>query len=350
MGYKFSKFNEAVLLPEIILEHEASVFLEIERWTVIRREILTKLCLTLGNFPPSVPASFEVLGEDLIEGRIVQKKICYASNDGDKVPAYLLYAQDAVQGSATIPSVLALHQTVTQGKDEVVGISGNSDLMYGLELARRGYAVLAPDVLSAGERIFGGKKPYQTAPFEDRYPEWSMIGKMIYDHQQGLDTLSLFDFVDMNRIGVIGHSLGGTNAFFLAAFDNRIKAVVSSCGFGSFAGDPTPERWGLRREWFTYIPKLNEFLSKGEAPFEFNEVAAAIAPRAYFNWSTQNDKFFPHWEAIGKSMLTIKRVYDGLEVPQKFSSLIGEGEHSFPAPIRKMAYQWLDRQLNDNHD
>jgi predicted dienelactone hydrolase len=40
--------------------------------------------------------------------------------------------------------------------------------------------------------------------------------------------------VDPRRIGSIGHSLGGHNTLFVAAFDRRIKAMVTSCGFNSF--------------------------------------------------------------------------------------------------------------------
>ena len=41
--------------------------------------------------------------------------------------------------------------------------------------------------------------------------------------------------VDPERIGVIGHSLGGHNSLFVATFDERLKAVVTSSGFNSFA-------------------------------------------------------------------------------------------------------------------
>jgi pimeloyl-ACP methyl ester carboxylesterase len=40
--------------------------------------------------------------------------------------------------------------------------------------------------------------------------------------------------VNKDRIGVIGHSLGGHNSLFTAVFDDRIKAVVTSCGFTPF--------------------------------------------------------------------------------------------------------------------
>jgi predicted dienelactone hydrolase len=58
--------------------------------------------------------------------------------------------------------------------------------------------------------------------------------KGIWNHMRALDVLTMLPEVDSERFAVIGHSLGGHNALFLAAFDTRIKAVVSSCGFNSF--------------------------------------------------------------------------------------------------------------------
>lgn len=333
------------MIPRIIDDHEAPLLSDPSYWQARRHRILSKVEEVLGEFPPPVPVNYHVIREDRLEGNVIRQKIRYASNDGDTGSAYLLFPAGAEVEAAKYPAVAALHQTVAEGKDEVVGISGNSRLKYGLELALRGYVVLAPDVLSAGERIFAGKKPYQTITFENRCPGWSMMGKMIYDHKQGIDFLATLRFVDIDKVGAVGHSLGGHNAFILAAFDERVKAAVSSCGFSPFAGDPTPERWGIRKEWFTYIPAVGSFLQKGEIPFDFNEIAAVIAPRAFFNWSTQSDRIFPHWESIGKAMLTIKEVFDALGVPENFTSLIGAGPHEFPDPIREMAYQWLDKQL-----
>src|SRR5690606_28215567 len=109
-----------------------------------------------------------------------------------------------------------------------------------------GFVVLAPDTITAGERIYEHSEAFQTAPFYDAFPHSTAIGKMLHDHQQGLDALELLSFVDSSRIGAIGHSLGAYNAFILAGWDRRVKAVVSSCGLSPFADDPDPNRWGQR--------------------------------------------------------------------------------------------------------
>ncbi len=316
-----------------------------ERWQRTRADILRKISVAIGPLPPPVPPEPKIVfTEELDDGNLIRQSIRYRSFDDDEVSAYLLYPSHvATEAHGACPAMIALHQTVPQGKEAVAGLQGDPDDRYGLELAGRGYAVLVPDVLTAGDRIYPGFPPYCTRPFEEKYPHWSMIGKMIYDHRQGLELLAGLEWVDKRRIGAIGHSLGAYNAYFLAAFDERVRAVVASCGFYPFAGDSYPLRWG-RRE-FTHIPELNRWLERGEVPFEFHEVAAAIAPRAYFNWSAQSDEHYGNWQSIGTAMLALQEVYEALGVPDRFVSIIAPGGHRFSPFARACAYQWLDCQL-----
>ncbi|MCD9025300.1 dienelactone hydrolase family protein [Cohnella silvisoli] len=314
-----------------------------KKWETKRNEIEQRVRALIGTIPDPHLVQFNVISERQLSDRVILQNICYSTYDDDLVSAYLLIPTGFSQ--KRFPAVLALHQTAACGKDEVVGMKGDHELAYGLELAERGFVVLAPDILTAGDRIFPGYEAFQTSPFEEKYPDWSMIGKMLCDHRHGVQLLSGLEYVDAERIGAIGHSLGGYNAFFLSAFEPRIRATVSSCGFSSFAGDPTPQRWGLRKEWFTHFPALSPWLARGEIPFEFNEVVALTFPRAYFNWSTQNDAIFPHWQYAGKAMMTVQELYESLEQPNKFVSLIGSGKHEFPQEIRIMAYEWLKNQL-----
>lgn len=48
-----------------------------------------------------------------------------------------------------------------------------------------------------------------------------------------IDLLQSLAEVDGQQIGVIGHSLGGHNSLFLAAYDERVRCVVSCCGYGT---------------------------------------------------------------------------------------------------------------------
>ncbi|MFO0951352.1 MAG: hypothetical protein U0835_09420 [Isosphaeraceae bacterium] len=74
---------------------------------------------------------------------------------------------------------------------------------------------------------------------------------------------------------MIGHSLGGHNSIFVALFDPRIKAVVSSCGFNSFRDyyDGKIAGWSHKG----YMPRLREVydLDLARVPFDFPELIGA---------------------------------------------------------------------------
>ncbi len=72
--------------------------------------------------------------------------------------------------------------------------------------------MLAPDYPS-----FGDAEGYDFAG--DDYESGTMKG--IVNHIRGVDLLVSRDDVDPNRLAVVGHSLGGHNAMFVAAFDQR---------------------------------------------------------------------------------------------------------------------------------
>lgn len=347
MAYSLKEIGDSAVLFDLLegLDQEAALEDKRAAWAERAESIREAVLEAMGPFPERIQPEVEWLESTQVEG-IVLQKLNYTSWDGDRVPAYMIARPDVLEGGQTVPGIMALHQTVPQGKDEVAGVSGRPDMRFGWELASRGFVVFAPDVLSAGERTYPGMKPYQTAPFQERYPAWSMMGKMLYDHRLGLDVLQSLSSVDGTRIGAIGHSLGGYNAFLLAAFDDRVKATVSSCGFSTFAGDPNPGRWGLRPEWFSHMPKVSDYLRDGTIPFEFHQAAAIAAPVPFFNWSTQQDAIFPHWPAIASGLLRIGEVYQFLEAePESFVSLLGVGPHSFPYYAREAAFAWLERRL-----
>src|SRR5262249_34342080 len=151
----------------------------------------------------------------------------FAVEKDDRVTAYLLIPKaspDRLRGEK-YPAMLCLHQTTAIGKGEPAGVGGLPNLRYALEMAERGYVTLAPDYPNFGD--------YKADAYAKGYASATMKG--IWNHMRAVDLLQSIAEVDGERIGAIGHSLGGHNALFVAAFDPRIKAVVSSCGFNSFS-------------------------------------------------------------------------------------------------------------------
>lgn len=299
----------------------------------------------IGGIPERVPVRYEVLSRERQPDH-ERWHIVYDTVHEDKITAHLLvpFDENGEPIRKPRPAILALHPTNVTGKSDITLPIGKVNRMYALELVRRGYVVLAPDAMTSGERIFEGRGHFESAPFYEKFPQWTTVAKNIVDHMQGVDLLCSLDFVAVDRIGTIGHSFGGYNTYFLAGMDPRIKAVVSSCGFSPFARDDRPTHWG-RRDRYTHMPRVTDDLGRGVVPFDFNEIAALAAPVPFMNFSGQSDTIFPHWVSIGESMKDLYNLYKWLGVGDRFISILGAKEHDFPPEIRKMAYEFFDQWL-----
>lgn len=341
-----TRSNPEISSIELLLQGIDSV----EDWNAKEARIRSIWLERLGT--PPIEGMYDEIGTDGIYEVISEMEeddhsrlyVRYGTRDGDTVFAYLLlpHKLDLVDGKS--PAVLALHPTSETGKADISLKGGRENRRYGLELVSRGYVVLAPDSIAFGDRVYKGEKPFQTAPFYDRYPAWTAVGKMMADHIRGVDILTSLPQVQSERIGVIGHSLGGYNGWFLAGMDQRIKAVVSSCGFSMFSGDPELNRWG-NREWFSHIPSLTQDRSGGNLPFEWHEIAALAAPTPIFMWCGTRDVIFPNWRENTAGLTDLEYLYRFLNKGESYECWIGAEGHDFPLDIRERAYRFLDRHL-----
>lgn len=98
------------------------------------------------------------------------------------------------------------------------------------------------------------------------------------DRAGRLELLDSLPFVVHGRYAAVGHSLGGHNAVFTAAFDERIAVVVTNCGLDSFVdySGGRPDVWTAGRGWCQtrYMPRLAAYRGRlAEIPFDFTQVA-----------------------------------------------------------------------------
>ncbi|MDX1966125.1 MAG: FG-GAP-like repeat-containing protein [Planctomycetaceae bacterium] len=308
-------------------------------WGRRRGHLRANMQLVMGRLPdPSrrVPLDVEVVSEEPAEG-YVRRKIRFTSEPGDRVPAWLLLPKSLGDAPQSAPAMLCLHQTTGIGKDEPAGLEGLPNLHYAHELAQRGYVCIVPDYPSFGEY------PYDFKTQGGHYPSGSM--KAIWNNLRGVDVLEQIPQVNPDRIGVIGHSLGGHNALFTAVFDLRLKAVVSSCGFTAFH-----HYYGGKLAGWTsdrYMPRIRDVYhnSPDEVPFDFPEMLAAIAPRAFFSNSPIGDGNFDV-TGVRLAFDNARPVYQLLEVPPSRLRLeTPDAGHDFPPAIREAAYAWLGEIL-----
>lgn len=143
-------------------------------------------------------------------GKVTVKELNWESAEGYTLSG-TMYRPKAASEENKVPAVVA-----------VEGWYNTKEMqdLYCIELARRGYAVLALDMHGHGN---------SEATTADH----------LYDGAVGVDSAVLqvasWDFVDTTRIGVTGHSSGGTAANMAVAIDNEretplIKAVLEQAG------------------------------------------------------------------------------------------------------------------------
>ena len=298
-----------------------------------RHQVLERMERVMGPLPDRShpgPVDLQVV-EDVDLGDVVRRKITYCPEPGDLAPAYLMMPKHV---SGPCPAMMCLHQTVPIGKEEPVGLGGKPNLRYGIELARRGYVTLSLDYPNFGD--------YKFDPYSNGYASASMKG--IFNHMRGVDLLQSLPEVDPDRIGCIGHSLGGHNAIFLGVFDTRVKVMVSSCGFTSFfkykGGDLTG--WTHRG----YMPRIAEAFGGDPArmPFDFTDVIGALAPRAFFTNSPLEDANFDVF-GVRDCIEAAGSVYDQMGVRDRLFAVHPDAGHDFPPKIRSQAYAFIDSHL-----
>ena len=281
------------------------------------------------------------VSEEVDCGSHVRRLITYASEPGSRTPAYLLIPKSALAGKPA-PAALCLHGTNnTIGHAVVIEGLGNQtpNRQYASELAERGFVTIAPNYPLLAK--------YQPDVFKLGYASGTM--KAIWDNLRGLDYLSTLPFVKTNGFGTIGHSLGGHNGVFTAAFDERIKVVVSSCGLDSFldyaGGDP--KVWKAERGWCQqrYMPKLLDYAGRLEAiPFDFQELIGALAPRACFINAPLGDTNFK-WRSVDTIAQAARPVYELFGAPQNLRVEHPDSGHLFPGEMREKAYRLLEEHL-----
>ena len=166
--------------------------------------------------------------------------------------------------------------------------------------------------------------------------------KAIEDNVRAVDLLTSLPEVDPERIGCIGHSLGGHNTLFTAAFDPRIRVMVSNCGFTAFGsyygGDLTG--WSSK----TYMPRIPSYGGWRNMPFDFHEVVAALAPRPFLAIAPISDSNF-EVKGVREVMESAGGVYRLLGAGEKLALLTPDCGHDFPPEAREKAYGWFDRWL-----
>jgi dienelactone hydrolase len=315
----------------------------IEDWKS-RRALLKRRYLDLlrdGRKPEKPPLDLQVHDSVVVDDTYTRRLISYAVEKDERAHAYLGVP---LHRDKKLPAIVALHGTFPRGKERVSGLLDDPNKAYLDHLCRRGYVVIAPDHFVAGHRI-PAEGSYETGAFYKKHPQWTAVGKFTYEHSIAIDVLQTLDEVDPNRIGALGHSLGGHGTIFLAAYDDRVQAAACNCGGSFFRHNPKVEAWA-RDHWYIYFKHIRPGLLEGQLPpIDFHEIIALIAPRAFLDLSGLNDGIPATQRQRIPMLMRIMDVYELEGAPQNFAFYVHGRKHSVAHESRQLIYGWMDAHL-----
>ena len=239
---------------------------------------------------------------------------------GVSTEAYLLVPH---KGRGEMVAVLALHGHHTS-KEEVIGKkSSHFGIDYGLRLVKAGFCVLAPDI------------PFSVNLAVEDFVAMRLImsgahltGMRVSYLKALLDYLCSLPFIDPEKVGCIGWSMGGGLAMYLAAVDKRVKVVAISNYFGTYKDT----FMNLRQSTDNYIPGILNF-------GEMADVACLITPRPLWLEGGKEDPEFPQ-EAFKQGIDALKKCYQGTE--ERLTWQLMPGGHRFEG---KGLEEWFKRWL-----
>ena len=313
---------------------------KLAEWPRLRAELEKTVQSVLGPIPKvRIELQTKTVDEMQYSG-YVRRRINYFVSEWERVSAWLFVPENKEE----MPGILCCHQEVPQGKDESAGLEGEPLMAFAQHYAELGYVTLAPDCITAGDRVSSGLDAYDTKNFYKDNPKMSAMGKMLADHICAIDVLCEAKKVDSARIGVVGHSLGGHNALFLAAFDERVQACAASCSFTQFATDKNAQRWAAP-DGFVYMPLLRDAIKKGDYPFDFEHILALMAPSPTLIIAAQDDEIYGHLEGCEKAVRMAQSVYKLLGAQDALDIYTHDGGHCMTAESLQAADGWLERWL-----
>lgn len=227
----------------------------------------------------------------------------------DHLPVRVYYPKTAsVQTSEKkYPVIIYLHQYAystgySKGYDKSRG-SATNHLLFG-KLLDQGYAVVAFDQFGFGTRV------EEAAEFYKRIPGWSKMGRMVDDVRGILDKLDQVPQLDLKNIFILGDALCGTVGMYVAALDDRVKALAALSAFSPYrTSNGRYESIRNISHLHALIPRLGLYAEfPQQTPVDMEEFIACIAPRPLMIIAPSLDRYGDS-EAIERSVNKARNVY-----------------------------------------
>lgn len=307
---------------------------------------------------PSAPEAYdlEVTDRERREG-YEARKIVFNLSGWCRVPAYLLIPD----GEGPFPAIVLLHDHGAHfsiGKEKMVRpfhvapeimkdadqwVDRYYDGQYtGDYLARHGYVVLAVDALLWGERgrKEGASYDVQQALASNFLQMGTSWGAFIHmDDVRSTEFLASLPFVDKERVGCLGFSMGAYRSWMLGALTDAVRASASVCWMNTteYLMTPTNNQNKGGSAYAMLVPGLRRYL-------DYPHVASIACPKPTLLFNGTRDKLFPV-EGVNDAYREMESVWKSQGASDRLVTRLWNETHFFNREMQQAVLAFFDRWL-----
>jgi dienelactone hydrolase len=304
-----------------------------ENWPARQAEMRRQLQRMLGLDPWPERGDLHPVITGTVKGDgYVVEKLQFQSSPGLYVTGNL-YRPAKV--TTPLPAILYVcgHSNVVEN-----GVSMGNKTGYqhhGTWFARHGYICLIIDTIQLGEIRGDHHGTYAKSRWWWPARGYTPAGVEAWNGIRALDYLETRPEVDKQKLGVTGRSGGGAYSWWIAALDERIKVAVPT------AGITTLKNHVLDGAIEGHCDCM--FMVNTER-WDFDRVAALVAPRPLLIANTDADSIFPLDGVVDVYQRT-RALYRKLGHEDHIGLHIAEGPHKDTQPLNFGAFNWINRWL-----
>lgn len=309
----------------------------LEDWEGWQKQVKKTLMRVVGPFPEKTPLRPEIT-------RTIQKP-------GYRMDHLVFQSQPEFYVSAT----LFIPDGLKSKAPAIIYCSGHALESYRsvtyqhviLNLVKKGFIVLAFDPVGQGERLeyydsatgkptIGGPTKQHSYPGAQAFIAGSSQARyMIWDGIRAVDYLISRPEVDPERLGITGRSGGGTQAAYIAAFDERI-----------YASAPENYLTNFKRLWLTHGPQDAEqnFYRGIASGLDQPDLLLVRAPKPNLLIATSRDIF--NIEGARETAKQVSRIYQAFDAPGNFALVEDDAGHASTQKNREAMYAFFQNHLN----
>lgn len=299
--------------------------------------------------------SMNIISQEQREGYKAMK-IEFNVNAYSRIRAYILVPE----GDGPFPAINLLHDHgghLFIGKEKMIRpIDENAEVtddarmwserLYdgqymGDYLASKGYVVFSADAPMWGER--GREEGVDRSKYDIIAGNMMMLGRdlsafMTYDDISGTHFLSTLPYVDSNRIGCAGCSMGGYRAWMLSALSDDIKVGASICWMTTTmvqmsVKDKKKEYGGFAN----CIPGLRQYL-------DYPHIASLACPKPMLFINGTQDHLFPV-DGTRDAFSIMQETWKSQNAADKISTELWDIPHSCGKSVQQRVLEFFQQHL-----